>query len=51
MYSPKISVIITIYNSENYITPCVNSLFNQTLEEIEYIFINDATQDNSMRFS
>lgn len=48
MYSPKISVIITIYNSENYITPCVNSLFNQTLEEIEYIFINDATQDNSI---
>ena len=48
MYSPKISVIITIYNSENYITTCVNSLFNQTLEEIEYIFINDATQDNSI---
>ena len=48
MYSPKISVIITIYNSENYITPCVNSLFYQTLEEIEYIFINDATQDNSI---
>ena len=48
MYSPKISVIITIYNSENYIMPCVNSLFNQTLEEIEYIFINDATQDNSI---
>lgn len=45
---PKVSIIVTIYNSENYIEECARSLFIQTLDEIEYIFVNDATPDNSI---
>lgn len=44
----KISIIIPIYNVENYIGRCVRSLFEQTLSEIEYIFVDDCTPDNSM---
>lgn len=45
---PKVSVIITIYNAEKFIERCVRSLFEQTLENIEYIFINDCTPDASV---
>lgn len=47
--SPKVTVIITIYNCEKYIEACACSLFEQTLDNIEYIYINDATPDNSIR--
>lgn len=47
-YLPAVSVIVPIYNVEKYIGRCVRSLFEQTLEDIEYIFINDCTPDNSM---
>ena len=45
---PKVSVIIPVYGVENYIERCARSLFEQTLDEIEYLFINDCTQDNSI---
>lgn len=45
---PKISVIILVYKVEAYIEKCVRSLFAQTLDDIEYIFVNDATPDQSM---
>lgn len=45
---PKVSIIIAIYYCEKYIETCVRSLFEQTLEEIEFIFVNDATPDNSI---
>lgn len=48
MASPKVSVIIPIYNVEPYIERCVRSLFEQTLDDIEFIFINDCTPDNSI---
>ena len=47
--NPKVSVIVPIYNVEKYIEKCATSLFEQTLEEIEYIFVNDCTPDNSIR--
>lgn len=43
----KISVIVPVYNTEPYIERCVHSLMEQTLSEVEYIFINDCTPDNS----
>lgn len=46
---PKVSVIIPVYNVENYIERCARSLFEQTLDDIEFIFINDCTPDNSIR--
>lgn len=44
---PKVSVVIPVYNVEPYIERCLHSLFNQTLEEIEYIFVNDGSTDAS----
>lgn len=45
---PKVSVIVPIYNVEQYIERCARSLFEQTLDDLEYIFINDCTPDKSM---
>lgn len=44
----KVSVIIPIYNVRNYISRCVDSLMKQTLDSVEYIFVNDATADDSI---
>lgn len=43
----KVSVIIPVYNVENYLRKCLNSLVNQTLKDIEIIVVNDGTTDNS----
>ena len=43
----KVSVIVPVYNTENYIDKCLSSLENQDLEEIEVIIINDGSTDNS----
>ena len=48
MSHPKVSVIIPVYKVERFIEKCARSLFEQTLEEIEYIFVNDCTPDHSM---
>ena len=45
---PKISVIIPVYGVEKYIERCAVSLFEQTMDDIEYLFINDCTKDNSI---
>lgn len=45
---PKVSVIVPVYNVEKYIKECVISLFEQTLDDIEYIFIDDCCPDKSM---
>lgn len=44
----KVSVIVPIYNVELYIERCARSLFEQTLEDIEFIFVNDCTPDKSI---
>ncbi len=45
---PKVSIVIPVYNVENYIERCLNSLINQTMKEIEIIAINDGSIDNSL---
>ncbi|PGE95497.1 glycosyl transferase family 2 [Bacillus pseudomycoides] len=45
--SQKVSVIIPVYNAGKYITRCIESLLNQTLQECEFIFINDGSIDDS----
>lgn len=44
----KISVCIPVYNVERYIEKCARSLFEQTLDDIEYIFVDDCSQDRSI---
>lgn len=46
--SYKVSVIVPMYKVENFIVRCAESLMKQTLDDVEYIFVNDATPDNSM---
>ena len=46
---PKVSVIVPVYNVENYIERCLNSLVNQTLKDIEIIVVNDGSTDNSIK--
>lgn len=48
MNSPKVSVIIPVYRVESYIEKCVRSLFAQTLHDLEYIFVDDYSPDNSI---
>ncbi|SFC86824.1 glycosyltransferase family 2 protein [Butyrivibrio sp. YAB3001] len=43
-----VSVIIPLYNAAQYITGCVDSILNQTLENVEVIVVNDCSTDNSM---
>lgn len=45
---PKVSVIVPIYGVEKYIERCARSLFEQTLEDLEFIFVDDCSKDNSI---
>lgn len=44
---PKISVVIPVYNVENYLHRCVDSVLNQTFQDFEIILINDGSKDSS----
>lgn len=44
----KISIIVPVYNSEKFLEKCINSIINQTLKDIEIIFINDGSTDKSL---
>jgi glycosyltransferase involved in cell wall biosynthesis len=43
----KVSVIVPVYNVENYIEKCLYSLVTQTLSELEILVVNDGSKDNS----
>lgn len=45
----KVSVIVPVYNVEKYIDKCLDSLVNQTLQDIEIIVVNDGSPDNSQQ--
>lgn len=44
----KISVIIPVYNVENYLSACLTSCMQQTLRDVEFICVNDGSTDNSL---
>ena len=44
----KISVIIPVYNTAQYLERCLDSLLRQTLSDIEIICIDDGSKDNSL---
>lgn len=45
---PKVSIIIPVYGVEKYIERCARSLFEQTLNDVEYIFVDDCSPDKSI---
>src|SRR5699024_10679179 len=45
----KISVIIPVYNTEEFIEKCIESVINQSYNDIEIILINDCSTDNSLQ--
>lgn len=44
---PKVSIIVPVYNVEDYLIRCLDSLVNQTLQDIEIIAVNDGSTDHS----
>ena len=44
----KVSILVPIYNTEKYIEKCAVSLYEQTYQNIEYIFIDDGSKDNTL---
>ena len=44
----KVSVIVPVYNVEDYLRECLDSLINQSLDDIEIICVNDGSTDSSM---
>lgn len=47
----KVSLIIPIYNVEDYLEKCLNSLIGQTYENVELILINDGSTDRSLKIA
>ena len=47
----KLSVVIPVYNTEQYLPRCIESLINQTYKNIEFIFVNDCSPKNAEEFT
>lgn len=47
--SPKISVIMSVYNSEKYLDESINSILNQSFKDFEFLIVNDCSTDNSLK--
>lgn len=46
--NPVISVVMSVYNSEQYLEEAIESILNQTLSNFEFIIVNDGSTDNSI---
>ena len=45
----KVSILVPVYGVEKYIGQCAETLFGQTYDDIEYVFVDDCTPDNSIQ--
>lgn len=46
--NPKVSIIVPVYNVENYLSECLDSIISQSFDDIEIICINDGSTDDSL---
>ena len=44
----KVSIVVPVYNASKYLKTCLDSLVNQTIDDMEIIAIDDASLDNSL---
>lgn len=44
----KVSIVVPVYNVEKYLKECIDSIINQTLQDIEIICVNDGSTDSSL---
>ncbi|MCQ2451096.1 MAG: glycosyltransferase family 2 protein [Clostridia bacterium] len=47
MSTPKVSIVVPVYNVEKYLSVCIDSIINQTLKDIEIILVDDESTDSS----
>ncbi|HDL01964.1 MAG TPA: glycosyltransferase, partial [candidate division Zixibacteria bacterium] len=47
MKSPKVTVLMSVYNDERYLSESVDSILNQTYKDFEFLIINDGSTDRS----
>ena len=45
----KVSIIVPVYNMEKYLEKCMDSLVNQTYEDVEILCVDDCSKDNSAK--
>ena len=48
IYFPKVSVLVPVYNVEKYIERCARSVLDQSYDNVEVVFVNDASPDKSV---
>ena len=48
MQKPLVSIVIPVYNVENFLRECLDSVVNQTMNELEIICVDDGSTDNSL---
>lgn len=47
-FQPKVSVIVPVFNVEQVLPQCIESILNQTFKDFEVIFVDDGSEDNSL---
>ena len=48
MNKPLVSIVVPVYNVENFLRECLDSVVNQTLKDIEIICVDDGSTDSSL---
>ena len=49
MSHPKVTLLMSVFNGQSYLKEAIESILNQTFEDFEFLIINDASKDNSLR--